>query len=191
VIAALAPTAGRQALGPRDREALLHLARQAIGEHLGSGRRRSGVPLEPALLAPAGAFVTVEVRGALRGCMGRIEPDGPLYQVVSELATAASSRDPRFPPILPEELADTRITISVLSPLEPATAETIVIGRDGLVITRDGQRGLLLPQVASEHGFGSERFLEETCHKAGLPRDAWRDPHTKVERFSAEVFSDA
>jgi AmmeMemoRadiSam system protein A len=178
------------ALDDRDRRELLRIARATLREHLATGYLPPGSPHRKSLLRPTGAFVTVKVAGALRGCMGRIEADKPLYLTVEELTVAASSRDPRFDPIRTEEIKDTRLTVSVLSAPEPATAETIVLGTHGVVVTRGPRRGLLLPSVAIEHNFTVEQFIDETCSKAGLPHGAWREPGTTLERFTTDSFSE-
>jgi len=177
-------------LDDKDRSELLRIARATLREHLATGYLPPGAPHRKSLLRRAGAFVTVKVAGKLRGCMGRIEADKPLYLAVEELTVAAASRDPRFDPVRSEELRDVRLTVSVLSPPEPASAEDVVLGQHGLVVTKGPRRGLLLPQVAVEHGLSVERFFDETCAKAGLPRGAWRDPGTTVERFTTDSFSE-
>jgi len=98
--------------------------------------------------------------------------------------------DSRFPAVEVDEVGSLEIEISVLSPPESIALETILPGRHGLLIVKGEHRGLLLPQVAAGRRWSSQRFLEETCVKAGLPRDAWRDPATRVFAFTAEVFSD-
>lgn len=177
-------------LDERDRSEILRIARATLREHLTSGYLPPGAPHRPSLLQPAGAFVTLRVGGELRGCMGRVDADKPLYLAVEELTVAAATRDPRFDPVRIEELKDTRISVSILSAIEPASVETIELGKHGLVITRGPRRGLLLPQVAVEHGFTREQFLDETCGKAGLPPGAWRESGTRLERFTAEVISE-
>ncbi len=137
-----------------------------------------------------GAFVTLEKKGQLRGCIGHIVADEPLISVVAQMARAAALEDPRFPHVRPEELPDITFDISVLTPIRKLErVEDIVIGRDGLIVSRGWARGLLLPQVAAEYGWDRETFLAQTCRKAGLPTDAWRNPETVIEVFSAEVFS--
>jgi AmmeMemoRadiSam system protein B/AmmeMemoRadiSam system protein A len=141
------------------------------------------------LKEPYGVFVTLNKHGNLRGCIGRIIGDQPLYVSVQQMAKAAALEDPRFSPVAEKELVDLEIEISVLTPLEQVkNFEEIVIGRDGLYITKDYNSGLLLPQVAAEYGWTVEEFLEETCHKAGLPYDAYKSKNTKIFKFSAEVF---
>ena len=127
----------------------------------------------------------------LRGCIGHLD-SGPssLVMAVAWAATSAALEDPRFEPVRPEEVAELTIEISVLTPFEEIAPDKIVPGTHGLVIQQGNRRGLLLPQVATEHRLSRERFLEETCAKAGLPRDAWRDAATRVFAFTAEVFSE-
>lgn len=139
----------------------------------------------------AGAFVTLHRKGRLRGCIGQIgllQPVGPL---VAYCARAAALEDTRFRPIQPPELPEIEIEISILSALEEITIERIEVGRHGLIVTRGGIRGLLLPQVASQYGWNPLRFLEETCAKASLDRSAWSAAGTRVEAFTAEVFSES
>jgi len=172
-----------------DRQLLLRIAREAIAAHV------SGTPAHvpgavDILARPGGAFVTLHKRGDLRGCIGHIEPTEPLGVVVPRCAVAACSSDPRFPPLAPDELDAIDIEISLLGPLEPiADPQEIVVGRDGLVVERGWQRGLLLPQVATEWNWDAAAFLAQTCHKAGLPLDAW-EKGAKVWKFEAEVFAE-
>lgn len=136
-----------------------------------------------------GVFVTLNKHGNLRGCIGRIIGDQALYMSVLHMARAAALEDPRFPAVTKNELADLEIEISVLTPLQQVKDfDEIVINRDGLYITKGYNSGLLLPQVAAEYGWTVEEFLEETCHKAGLPSDAYKSKDAKIFKFSAEVF---
>jgi AmmeMemoRadiSam system protein A len=144
----------------------------------------------PSLSKPAGAFVSLYCRGDLRGCVGQVENPGPLADVVAQSAISAALYDTRFSPIASDEIAELKVEISVLSVPEIISPEAIVVGRHGLLITRDGCKGLLLPQVAIERKWSAQRFLEETCVKAGLSRIAWRDPATKVFGFTAEIYSE-
>jgi AmmeMemoRadiSam system protein A len=173
-----------------DRELLLRIARDAVVAHVG------GAPLAelaPMVLAGrrGGAFVSLHKKGGeLRGCIGHIEPDEFLPDIVVRCAVAACSADPRFPPVAPPELADLAIELSLLGPLEPiAGADEIELGRHGLVIEKGSHRGLLLPQVATEWKWDRQQFLAQTCRKAGLPPDAWKHG-ARVWRFEAEVFGD-
>ena len=144
----------------------------------------------PALDEPRGAFVTIHARGDLRGCIGYIEGIAPLARAVAENAVSAATRDYRFPRLRVDELPDVTIEISALTPPAPIeSVDQIEIGKHGLIVSRGEQRGLLLPQVATEHHMSPEVFLQETCRKAGLPRNAWREG-AHVFAFSAEVFSE-
>jgi AmmeMemoRadiSam system protein B/AmmeMemoRadiSam system protein A len=136
-----------------------------------------------------GIFVTIQKHGTLRGCIGYIIAEQPLFELCQYAAKSAALHDPRFPPVSEKELPHLEIDISILTPLERITNwDEISVGRDGLYIIKGPYRGLLLPQVAAEYGWTVEEFLEETCHKAGLPADAYKSPDTEVYKFSAEVF---
>ena len=171
-----------------DRKRLLDLARAALSARV---RRMSAPDPPPELNIPAsGVFVTVECQGELRGCLGTLDQREPLGESVVRLAGDVSQHDYRFQPIDARELAETHIDLSVLTTPEVVTDPSdIVVGRDGLIIEQAGRRGLLLPQVAPEHGWDRETFLGQTCLKAGLPADAWRRGAT-IYRFQAEVFGE-
>ncbi|MDH5203712.1 MAG: AmmeMemoRadiSam system protein A, partial [Nitrospirota bacterium] len=165
---------------------LLALAKRAIEEYVMNKKTLEVEMKNPGLKANGAVFVTIKKHGNLRGCIGHIHPVMPLYQSVIKNAIAACSSDPRFPPMNKEELKDIDVEISVLSPLEPLKdIRQIEIGKHGLYIVKGQYRGLLLPQVATEHGWDRDTFLEQLCMKAGLPKDAWRD--AKLYRFSAEI----
>jgi AmmeMemoRadiSam system protein A len=176
---------------PTQRKVLLHAARNAIAASLGSEPARvEAAETGPGLTQPAGAFVSLHRHGDLRGCIGTFQADHAVAQTVREMAVAAATRDPRFAPISPDELPDLEIEISVLGAPRPARAEEVTVGRHGLLVSRDWQRGVLLPQVATDHRWTAEEFLAHTCKKAGLPEGAWRDPGTRIEVFEAEVFGE-
>lgn len=138
-----------------------------------------------------GAFVTLHMSDMLRGCVGHIEGQGSLVETVRQVAAAAATEDPRFPPVRIEELQQIVIEISVLGPLEPCSGpQAIEIGRHGLVIDDGPRRGLLLPQVAVERGWDAHTFVSKTCVKAGLRADAWTRT-AALSMFEAEVFSEA
>ena len=172
-----------------DRCALLRIARWAIEAHL-SGSVPPSVEAEASLARRTGAFVTIYSEGRLRGCIGYVEPDFALVQVVARCAVAASSTDPRFPAVTQEELPHLSLEISILGPLEPAgSLDDIEVGRHGLAVEDNDRRGLLLPQVCREFGWDAAGFVAQVCLKAGLARDAW--PGTaRLWRFEAEVFSE-
>jgi AmmeMemoRadiSam system protein A len=175
-------------LDDNDKRELLRIARATLREYLTTGFMPPGAPHRQSLLEPRGAFVTLHVGSELRGCIGRVDADTPLYLAVEQLAVSAATRDPRFEPLRAEDLPETRIEISILSPVRTGKADDVEIGKHGLVITRGVRRGLLLPQVAVEHGLSRERFLDETCAKAGLPPGAWKEAGTILQLFTADVF---
>jgi AmmeMemoRadiSam system protein A len=148
--------------------------------------------LDDALTRPSGAFVTLHDHGGdLRGCIGSVEAVAPLAQAVASSAINAAFRDPRFFPVTREELPNLHLEISVMSPIVPVhDVDEIEVGRDGLIVTRGSRAGLLLPQVATEYDWDRETFLSQTCVKAGLPPESWRGGGCRIERFSAEVFSE-
>ena len=144
-------------------------------------------PLPEAMTRPGAAFVTLRRGGDLRGCVGHIEAKHPLWKSVQEMA-AEAAHDSRFEPVRPEEVPALSIEISVISPMERVTDSSgIRIGCDGLYIRCGEQTGLLLPQVATEWHWDRDTFLAQTCRKAGLPPDAWRDPAAQIFRFTAEI----
>jgi AmmeMemoRadiSam system protein A len=178
-------------LNQEDQWELLRIARRTLEVHLNGAIPREIRSELPNLQIPTGAFVTLHKQGQLRGCIGHLHADHPLYATVVEMAIAAATQDPRFPPVQAEELKEIDIEISVLSPFrEIQGLEEIEVGRHGLIASRGAHRGLLLPQVAAEYGWDSPTFLSYTCLKAGLPADAWKDGSVKVEVFSAQVFGE-
>lgn len=176
-------------LNPDARSALLAIARASVRAAVEGVEPDDRAPDNPALHRPGAAFVTLRAGGALRGCIGHVAAEQPLWLSVREMAAAAATRDDRFAPVAAEELPALVLDISVLSPRRRISGpEQIVIGRDGLYLRHGAHSGLLLPQVAEEHHLSAEDFLAQTCQKAGLPRDAWKSPDTIIESFSAEVF---
>jgi AmmeMemoRadiSam system protein A len=168
--------------------ALIEIARAAVAAQV------AGRTIDPATVLElpdvSGAFVTLKLRGELRGCLGTLDCRSSLAEEVARCAASAAHNDPRFSPVRVSELADLSVEVSILGPLEridPRDPIAIVVGRHGLVIEEGGRRGLLLPQVAPEWGWDREQFLAHTCRKAGLPVDAWQRGAV-VYRFEAEVF---
>ncbi|QGN07080.1 AmmeMemoRadiSam system protein A [Halorhabdus sp. CBA1104] len=140
-----------------------------------------------------GVFVTLQLDGQLRGCIGRPRPAQPLSDGLQAAAVGASSDDPRFPPLSADELDAVTVSVSVLTPPVTVSGEvpsSIEIGRDGLIVSKGRQTGLLLPQVAVEQEWSTQQFLAQTARKAGLPEAAWREAETTVKRFSAQVFAE-
>ena len=171
---------------------LLKLARKTISDKLGV---LSGIDSpdfsEKIFNVKSGAFVTIHIRGNLRGCIGYIQGVKPVPETIEEMSLAAAFKDPRFTPLTKEEYHEIDIEISILSPIEEVSdINEIQVGRDGLIITKGYNRGLLLPQVPVEQGWDRDTFLTHTCYKSGLPGDAWKKGGVKIERFSARVFSE-
>jgi AmmeMemoRadiSam system protein A len=138
-----------------------------------------------------GAFVTLHKNNRLRGCIGYVKAIKPLIATVVEMAEAAAMRDPRFSPVTGDEVSELDIEISVLSPLRAIeNIEEIVVGIHGILVEKEFHSGLLLPQVATEYGWDRQTFLENTCRKAGLPVDAWKEKDTNLSIFAAQVFGE-
>ena len=170
---------------------ILEIARRTLEKYLESRALIEIVPSEPALIQRAGAFVTLEKMGELRGCIGHMTADRPLHLMVQQMAIQAATGDPRFPPVTKEELKEIEIELSILSQLrlinEPSE---IVVGEHGLVVSEGLHRGVLLPQVAIREGWEREKFLGYTCLKAGLSFDRWKVGTVQIEAFTAEVFGE-
>lgn len=176
-------------ISEEDKETLRRVVRETLASVVNGGPVPEYDVPDGILGEERGAFVTLNKDGRLRGCIGNIVGTRPLIETVAQMARSAALEDPRFPAVKPAEMEDITFEISVLTPIrELENVEDIVIGRDGLIISRGWSRGLLLPQVAAEYGWDRETFLAQTCRKAGLPVDAWREDDTTIEVFSAEVF---
>lgn len=187
-------------------EILVKLARKAIEKYLKEGIIDTPpADLKELFYEPCGVFVTLNEivgdvgheRKELRGCIGFPEPIKPLVSALIEAAVAAAVEDPRFPPVTLDELSSIVIDVSVLTPPKPIDIEDrrklpsmIKIGRDGLIVERGFNRGLLLPQVAVEEKWDAETFLSYTCIKAGLPPGCWQDKKTIIYSFQAIVFEE-
>ena len=173
---------------PEERRLLLQLAHDSIAAHL-RGKELNLTPPSAHLAELRGAFTTLRIDEQLRGCIGYVFPVSTLYQTVAETAAGAAFEDPRFHPVREGEAPRLAIEISVLSTVKPIEAEAVEVGKHGLVVSYQGRRGLLLPQVPIELGWDRETFLEQTCVKAGVPADAWKKG-AKLEAFTAEVFGE-
>lgn len=175
-------------LSDENKKFLRIVAREAIENYVKGKPPARLLYDDPKLKGKWGAFVTLKVKGNLRGCIGNISSDRPLPETIAELAIKSASYDPRFPPVGPAELDDLELEISILSNIyEVSDISEIEIGRDGLIIEQHGRRGLLLPQVATEHHLDVPSFLSQTCVKAGLHPDSWKHG-ARIYRFSALIF---
>ena len=188
------PEADAPDLTEQDKKQLLALARRTI-EYVLEKRRvpqpaELDVTVTHAMRFPRGAFVTLEKNGLLRGCIGDIFPQRPLYKSVIMNAIHASLNDRRFQPVTKEECDDITIEISVLTVPEPLSSpDEIRIGTDGVVLSKQGRSAVYLPQVAPEQGWDLEQTLTHLSQKAGLPPDAWKkDANFLV--FQAVVFGE-
>lgn len=180
-----------EALANADKKTLLNLARNTIIKYLADGTRVPLPEAKGALGEICGAFVTLHKGGDLRGCIGNMVGYGPLVETIQEMAIAAATEDPRFPRVREDELKDIDIEISVLSPMKKIKDVCeIEVGRHGIIMRRGMNQGVLLPQVATEWNWDRDEFLRHTCQKAGLPTEAWKEPETIIEIFSAEVFGE-
>jgi AmmeMemoRadiSam system protein B/AmmeMemoRadiSam system protein A len=179
--------------GPLDeatRRALLAFARETIRRYEETGMVPTARSLPPPTRRIQGAFVTLTRGGELRGCIGRIVPEGTLGWTVGAMALQAAFGDPRFSPLAPGELPKLRIEISALTPMKPvAGADEIVVGRDGVLLTKGGRSAVFLPQVAPEQGWTRDEMLEHLSRKAGLPPGAWKEG-ARFSIFQAEVFGE-
>jgi len=176
------------ALSPEEREKLKQLVKDSI-EGILFGREYTPIEASGLLAEECGAFVTIKNRGSLRGCIGYVRGYLPLHETVRDMAIQAAFHDPRFAPVTKDEWKDCDFEISVLTPMKKITSvDEIEVGVHGLYIEKGVHSGLLLPQVATEQGWDRTEFLEYTCYKAGLPKDAWRSKDTDMYIFSADVF---
>jgi len=182
---------GNKKLTTAERRRLLSLARESIASRFDRGNLPKIHHPTRSLAGKRGAFVTLKKEDRLRGCIGFIEARKPLVETVRDMAQAAAFDDPRFPPLRADELDEVTIEISVLTPLKRVEdVNDIIIGVHGLYIVSGFHAGLLLPQVATEQGWDRTTFLEETCRKAGISRDAWKGDDITVYCFSADVFGE-
>ena len=183
-----------------ERRYLLALARESISARLDGRRVRMEYPPElkervssgkSALGVPCGAFVTLTIGSALRGCIGRMVGIKSLEETVLEMATAAAFEDPRFPPLEAHELSRCTIEISALSPLEKCPdPRSVVVGTHGLYLSYHGRSGVLLPQVPVEQGWDLDEYLDYICRKAGVPPGSYNQKDAELYTFTATVFSE-
>jgi MEMO1 family protein len=183
---------GYKPLTLEEKRQLMEIAKTTVDCVVRKEKVPEFVPVTETLKEKRGAFVTLTIGGQLRGCIGYIIPIKSLYLTVREVAESAALKDPRFNPVTVRELPKLEFEISALSPIRPImNVDEIVVGRDGIIIKRGFYQGLLLPQVATDYGWEREEFLQHTCLKAGLPKDAWKQEGTEISIFSAEVFDES
>jgi AmmeMemoRadiSam system protein A len=152
----------------------------------------SDAELSDRLRAPHGVFVTLKKGGELRGCIGKMDFERPLWSNALAAAIASALEDPRFPPVKSSELGDISVEISILNPPEDLPRpEMFDVTRHGIIVEKGWRRALLLPKVATEQGWDATKTLEMVCWKAGLPSDAWRDPSARLQVFTAFDFGEA
>lgn len=178
-------------LTDQEKAELLALARKSV-EYMIENKEPYAptAPASETLNREYGAFTTLTEDGKLRGCIGYTSPTKPLYMTVRDTATLAALRDPRFAPVTAAELPRLAYEISVLSPLRRVTdVEQIKVGRDGLIMKNGDSEGLLLPQVPVEQNWDRQTFLEQTCRKAGMDVNCWKDEDTDIFSFTAVVFN--
>ena len=178
-------------LSKEEKVKLLEIAKLSIIEAVTGKRQFFPNVTEEKLKENCGAFVTIKENNELRGCIGYIQAVKPLYETVKDVAKSAAVNDYRFNPVAENELDKLELEISVLTPLKKIKdINEIEVGKHGLVMKQGFNSGLLLPQVATEYNWDKGTFLKETCRKAGLPQDAWKDKSTEIYTFSAEVFGE-
>ena len=176
----------------KQRAELLGIARRTLEEYTKKGKAPDISTADPALRADRAVFVTLRKKGELRGCIGRLKAEQPLFLAVKDMTIAAASSDTRFKPVLAEELKDIDLEISVLSPMARVkSVDEIKMSENGVMVKNGFHSGVFLPQVAGETGWSREEFLNELCsQKAGLPKNAWKDASTELYVFTAEVFGE-
>jgi hypothetical protein len=176
---------------------LVKLARQTIESYVREGKVPTPPEAPEVLKEKLGVFVTLNKRGKLRGCIGHPLPTTPLARALIDSAISSATKDPRFPPVMPKELSEIEVEVSVLTKPEEIKVKHpreypkhIEIGRDGLILEWSGYAGLLLPQVPVEWGWDVEEFLAHTCMKAGLTPDSWLSRDVRIKKFSAQIFKE-
>ena len=179
-------------LPPQSQKRLLEIARKTLCDFVRGNKPVPEQSDDPYLTSDNyGAFVSLYKGDELRGCVGTCSPRDPLYKIIIDMTEAAASRDRRMTPVSRDELEQIRLDITVISPLvKTAQPLTLEVGKHGLLVARGRRRAVLLPQVATEHGWEMEMFLAETCLKAGLRRDDWRRSDTEISAFTALILEE-
>jgi AmmeMemoRadiSam system protein A len=171
---------------------LLKTARISISSLFGkTASFEPDIKKHPVFNSRAGAFVTLTINKKLRGCIGYIISEKPLLQTIRDAAIQAAQADPRFSPLIFDELEKIEIELSILSePFPLKSYDEIIIGEHGLILDEPGNRGLLLPQVPIEHNMNKDEFLSAICQKSGLHSDYWKERQLKLNGFTATVFNE-
>jgi len=182
-------------LEPGEQRTLLKLARDAIHRHLEQGGTApldlTSYALTPRLREAGAVFVTLRLRGELRGCIGQLQSSQPLYEAVRQRAVAAAVADPRFSALQPRKLQNITVEISVLHPLRRlADWKDVKLGRDGIMIRKGDHGAIFLPEVATEFQYSQPEFWAQLCQKAGLPPDAYREKDAELYAFSTQSFAE-
>lgn len=186
----ISPAPGDASLRPSDKKSLLAFARETLSRFLLTDTLPLARGFDPKLQQPQGVFVTLKKKGELRGCIGRIIGDEPLCKLVGAMAIQSALNDRRFRPVTADELGEVDIEISVLTPPKPVSgAEDVVVGRDGVLISKEGHSAVFLPQVATEQGWSREEMLDNLCLKAGLKAGSWKQG-AALSTFQAIVFGE-
>ncbi|KFM17286.1 AMMECR1 domain containing protein [Marine Group I thaumarchaeote SCGC AAA799-B03] len=176
---------------------LVKMARKVVTEFLKNNSKISDSEFDSKFDFSSGVFVTLNKEDDLRGCIGYPTPVKKLSDGLIDAAISAATRDPRFSPVTIDELDKITFEVTVLTPPEEIKVEEyseylpqIKVGRDGLIVENDFSSGLLLPQVPTEYGWNEEEFLEYTCQKAGLNKNAWKEKSTKISKFQGVIFKE-
>jgi len=178
-------------LSRTDTTNLLAIARDAIIHQVKNEDYSPSPREEKALNVRSGCFVTITQDGHLRGCIGNFQSQQPLFQEVATMAVAAASQDPRFQPMSRDELDNFSLEITILSPLVKIDdIKQIEVGTHGIYIVKGHNRGVLLPQVATDYGWDRETFLQQTCLKAGLSQNSWQQPEAEIYFFCGQIISE-
>jgi len=184
-----------ESISDEDGQYLVKMARDTVSQYIKNSNKISDQIFKEKFRFNAGVFVTINDKSGLRGCIGFPLAVKKLSDALIDAAISASTDDPRFPSITQNELNDLVFEVTVLSDTEEISTNSldeiineIKIGRDGLIIEKNSQSGLLLPQVPVEYNWDVKDFLNHTCHKAGLPSDSWKDKTTKISKFQGVIF---
>lgn len=184
-----------QNISDDDGTILVKMARTVVTKYLTNNTKIFDHDFKEKFSFNAGVFVTINDKSGLRGCIGFPFAMKKLSDALTDAAISASTEDPRFPSITQNELNNLVFEVTVLSDAEEISTSSpeeiiqeVKIGRDGLMIEKDSQSGLLLPQVPVEYNWDVVDFLNHTCHKAGLPNGSWKDKDTKISKFQGIIF---